>query len=50
MANYGDRDMTMPGEGLNGQSLLGSQLTTAVLNGSIPIERLDDMVLRIVSA
>lgn len=42
----------MPGDGLtwsNGQSLLGSQLTVAVLNGSVPIERLDDMVLRIVA-
>jgi hypothetical protein len=42
----------MPGDGLdwaNGISLLGPNLTLAVLNGSVPIERLDDMVLRIVA-
>ncbi|KAK2074940.1 hypothetical protein P8C59_009110 [Phyllachora maydis] len=46
-------DMTMPGDGLgwaDGQSLWGPQLTKAVLNGSVPIERLDDMVTRIVAA
>ncbi|RPA98501.1 hypothetical protein L873DRAFT_1808121 [Choiromyces venosus 120613-1] len=45
-------DMTMPGDGLlwaDGSSLLGPQLTRAVLNGSVPIGRLDDMVLRIVA-
>ncbi|KAG0633054.1 glycoside hydrolase superfamily [Tuber brumale] len=45
-------DMTMPGDGLlwaDGDSLLGPQLTRAVLNGSVPIDRLDDMVLRIVA-
>lgn len=42
--------MTMPGNLFGGQPLLGSQLTMAVLNGSVPLERLDDMVLRIVSA
>jgi beta-glucosidase len=46
-------DMSMPGDGLgwqDGQSLWGSSLTTAILNGSIPIVRLDDMVTRIVAA
>jgi beta-glucosidase len=46
-------DMSMPGDGLgweDGQSLWGPQLTTAILNGSIPITRLDDMVTRIVAA
>ena len=43
-------DMTMPGDGLkwaDGQSLWGPRLTEAVLNGSVPIERINDMVLRI---
>jgi hypothetical protein len=42
----------MPGDGLlwaDTASLLGSQLTRAVVNGSVPIDRLDDMVLRIVA-
>jgi len=46
-------DMTMPGDGLgwaNGESLWGPQLSTAVLNGSIPVDRLNDMVTRIVAA
>lgn len=46
-------DMTMPGDGdffANGASFLGPQLTLAVLNGSIPLWRLDDMVLRITAA
>ncbi|KAF2227237.1 putative beta-glucosidase [Elsinoe ampelina] len=46
-------DMTMPGDGLtwmNGESLWGKELTKAVLNGTVPVERLDDMVLRIVAA
>jgi beta-glucosidase-like glycosyl hydrolase len=46
-------DMSMPGDGLfwmNGQSLWGGELTKAVFNGSVPMERLDDMVLRIVAA
>jgi hypothetical protein len=45
--------MTMPGDGYSfsdGSPFLGSELTRAVLNGSVPIERLDDMVLRIVAA
>ena len=47
------RDMTMPGDGLvwsDGKSLLGPELTAAVLNGTVPQFRLDDMVLRIVAA
>lgn len=46
-------DMTMPGDGLSwkdGNSLFGPQLTRAVLNGSVPVERLDDMVTRTVAA
>ncbi|WYZ39618.1 hypothetical protein EsH8_III_001532 [Colletotrichum jinshuiense] len=46
-------DMTMPGDGLfwqDGKSLWGSQLTRAVLNGSVPIDRLDDMAVRIVAS
>ena len=46
-------DMTMPGDGLrwmDGDSLFGTKLTKAVLNGSLPMERLNDMVTRIVAA
>jgi len=46
-------DMSMPGDGLtwtNGKSLWGSQLTLSVLNGSLPVERVNDMVTRIVAA
>lgn len=46
-------DMTMPGDGLRwakGDSLWGAELTKAVLNGSVPIDRLDDMVTRIVAS
>ncbi|EPE08068.1 glycoside hydrolase family 3 protein [Ophiostoma piceae UAMH 11346] len=46
-------DMTMPGDGLrwqDGQSLWGPELTKAVLNGSVPLTRLNDMVTRIVAA
>lgn len=46
-------DMSMPGDGLHwadGQSLWGSELTKAVLNTSVPLERLNDMVTRIVAA
>lgn len=45
--------MTMPGDGLrwmDGNSLWGSELTKAVLNSSLPIDRFNDMVLRIVAA
>lgn len=43
----------MPGDGLfwaNGKSLWGSELTKSVLNGSVPLDRLNDMVTRIVAA
>ena len=46
-------DMTMPGDGLNwldGNSLFGPHLTRSVLNGSLPMERLDDMTTRVVAA
>ncbi|OAG38418.1 hypothetical protein AYO21_07401 [Fonsecaea monophora] len=46
-------DMSMPGDGLywqDGRSLFGEQLTIAVLNGSLPLTRLNDMVTRIVAA
>lgn len=46
-------DMSMPGDGLSwadGQSLWGPELTKSILNGSLPIERLNDMVTRIVAA
>ncbi|KAI9933977.1 hypothetical protein ASPWEDRAFT_35955 [Aspergillus wentii DTO 134E9] len=49
----GGLDMSMPGDGLrwaNGVSLWGGELTKAVLNTTIPIERLNDMVSRIVAA
>jgi beta-glucosidase-like glycosyl hydrolase len=46
-------DMSMPGDGLywaQGDPLWGHKLTQAVLNGSVPIERLNDMATRIVAA
>ncbi|KAH6618742.1 glycoside hydrolase superfamily [Boeremia exigua] len=46
-------DMSMPGDGLrwaNGDSLWGARLTQAVLNGSVPVDRLDDMVTRVVAS
>ncbi|KAL8699051.1 MAG: hypothetical protein Q9201_006225 [Fulgogasparrea decipioides] len=46
-------DMTMPGDGLlwqDGNSLFGPHLTEAVLNGSVPMERINDMTTRIVAA
>jgi beta-glucosidase-like glycosyl hydrolase len=46
-------DVSMPGDGLrweDGKSLWGGELTKAVLNGSVPIERLNDMVTRVVAA
>jgi beta-glucosidase-like glycosyl hydrolase len=45
-------DVSMPGDGLrweDGKSLWGGELTKAVLNGSVPIERLNDMVTRVVA-
>jgi len=46
-------DMTMAGEvniGINGQSFWGPNLTIAVLNGTVPQWRLDDMATRILAA
>ncbi|KIV90691.1 hypothetical protein PV10_05319 [Exophiala mesophila] len=46
-------DMSMPGDGLHwidGAPLFGHHLTLAVLNGSLPVSRLNDMVTRIVAA
>ena len=46
-------DMTMPGDGVkwaDGISLLGPELTKAVLNTTVPLERLNDMATRIVAA
>lgn len=46
-------DMSMPGDGLHwmdGKPLWGGLLTRAVLNGSLPLERLNDMVTRTVAA
>jgi beta-glucosidase len=43
----------MPGEGavpLLGDSYWASELSTSVLNGSLPLERLNDMVTRIVAS
>lgn len=46
-------DMSMPGDGLgwtDGKSLWGPHLSRAVLNGSLPTSRLDDMAVRIVAS
>jgi beta-glucosidase len=46
-------DMSMPGDGLSwqdGRSLWGPELTRSVLNGTVPLSRLNDMVTRIVAA
>ena len=45
-------DMTMPGDTVfnSGLSYWGSNLTVAVLNGTIPEWRIDDMALRIMAA
>ncbi|KAL4865838.1 hypothetical protein BDV12DRAFT_173997 [Aspergillus spectabilis] len=46
-------DMSMPGDGLlwaDGRSLWGSELTRSALNASVPMERLNDMVTRVVAA
>ena len=45
-------DMTMPGDTSfnSGQSYWGSNLTIAILNGTIPSWRLDDMATRIIAA
>jgi len=39
-------DMTMPGDGLrfsDGESLWGPELTKSILNGSVPVDRLNDV-------
>lgn len=46
-------DMSMPGDGLrwaDGSPLWGPHLTRAALNTSVPMDRLNDMVTRIVAA
>ncbi|KAG5296999.1 glycosyl hydrolase [Histoplasma ohiense] len=46
-------DVSMPGDGLvwaDGNPLWGHQLTRAVLNASVPIDRLNDMTARVVAA
>ena len=46
-------DMDMPGDGkywLDGNSLWGEKITVGALNESLPMERLNDMVTRIVAA
>ena len=46
-------DMSMPGDGErweDGKPFWGPHLTTAVLNGTVPVERVNDMVTRIVAA
>ncbi|KKK23066.1 beta-glucosidase F [Aspergillus ochraceoroseus] len=46
-------DMSMPGDGgipLLGHSYWGSELTRSVLNGTVPVDRLNDMVTRILAA
>ena len=43
----------MPGDGLlwmNGDSYWGEHLTKSILNGSLPMDRLNDMVTRIVAS
>ena len=53
LSALGGLDMSMPGDGLvwaDGESLWGSQLTRAILNTSVPMDRLNDMVTRIVAA
>ena len=46
-------DMSMPGDGRywkDGNSFFGPRLTQAVLNGSLPMDRMNDMVTRTVAA
>lgn len=45
-------DLTMPGDTLfdSGNSFWGTNLTIAVLNGTVPQYRLDDMATRIIAA
>ena len=46
-------DMSMPGDGerwMDGKPFWGPHLTLAALNGSLPMERLNDMVTRVIAA
>lgn len=46
-------DMTMPGDGrfwMSGKSFFGEYLTLSVLNGSVPMTRINDMATRVVAA
>ena len=46
-------DMSMPGDGAkwaDGKPFWGPNLTLAALNGTLPMERLNDMVIRVVAA
>ncbi|EKD14565.1 uncharacterized protein L3040_000087 [Drepanopeziza brunnea f. sp. 'multigermtubi'] len=46
-------DMSMPGDGLRwgqGNSLWGPELSKSILNGSLPVSRLNDMVTRVVAS
>ncbi|KAF2418675.1 beta-glucosidase [Tothia fuscella] len=46
-------DVTMPGDGLrwqDGKTLWGGSLAKAIFNGSVPVERLNDMATRVVAA
>jgi beta-glucosidase-like glycosyl hydrolase len=46
-------DMSMPGDGRfweDGKSLWGEQLTLSILNGSVPMSRLNDMATRVVAS
>ncbi|KAL5611385.1 hypothetical protein BROUX41_001001 [Berkeleyomyces rouxiae] len=46
-------DMSMPGDGvawMDGKALWGAELSRSVLNGSVPLVRINDMVTRIVAA
>jgi beta-glucosidase len=46
-------DVSMPGDGFrigDGKPLWGPHLSTSILNGSVPVARLNDMVMRVVAA
>lgn len=53
LSALGGLDMSMPGDGINwadGIALWGSELTRSVLNTSVPMDRVSDMVTRIVAS
>lgn len=53
LSAIGGLDMSMPGDGLkwaDGKSLWGNELTRSVLNTSVPLDRMNDMVTRIVAS